>query len=325
MLAKKLPYPSVLRVSSSPHLSHRSEAQEEQEEAGGIFIMKQARRLWPFCLLPGTWYKNALCLKTLSSDALKAPWPDVLITSGRRSVAFALAIKQASNGHTKLIHLQTPRAPLHLFDLVFPMEHDEVSGDNIYPTFAALHHVTNEKLSTAAYELQNEIDRYPSPRVAMFIGGSTNKYHLKAKYMHKLVDDIVAFKQKHQGSLFISTSRRTGAENTQKLVQALGDHDQLWIYSGGEPNPYLAWLASADAIVVTNDSVNMMSEALVTAKPLYILNLPEHTDTKPARFARQLISRGMAKPFSVPLIAYEPEVYNECEGVVEEILRVIPA
>ena len=290
-------------------------------KTGDVFELKQARRFWPFCLLPGTWWKNSLWLKTPSSDVLKKPWPDVLITSGRRSVAFALAIKHASKGHTKLIHLQSPRVPLPLFDLVVPMEHDKVSGDNIYPTFAALHHITNEKLSHAAYQFQSQLDQYPAPRVAMFIGGSTNKYKLKPKHMQRLISDISHFKDQYEGSLFLSTSRRTGEENIAALQQAMGHYDQLWMYNDGEPNPYLAWLAAADAIVVTNDSVNMMSEALVTAKPLYILNLPGHEHTKPARFARQLISRGMARPFSFPLVAYEPEVYNECDGVVEEILQ----
>ena len=289
---------------------------------GSEFVLKTARRLWPFCLLPAACWWGSLRLKTFSSDTLNAPWPDVLITSGRRSVAFALAIKHASKGHTKLVHLQTPRASLKLFDLVVPMEHDEVSGDNIFPTFAALHHITQEKLSQAAYDLQSTIDHYKNPRIAFFIGGSTNKYKLHKARMNRLIATLNTFLSEWDGSVWMSTSRRTGSDNIKMLQRSISG-DDVWFYSGGDNNPYLAWLAAADALAVTNDSVSMMSEALATGKPLYILPLPDHQNTKPARFARQLISRGMAMPLEIPLPDYDVEIHNECDAVVDEIIEML--
>lgn len=290
--------------------------------SGGEFALKTARRVLPFGALPGWCWRGTGLLKSLDSDALKSPWPDVLISSGRRSVAFALWIKHKSRGHTKLVHLQSPRVKLSYFDLVMPMEHDDVSGENIYPTFAALHHITLEKLSRAAYEFHDQIMSYPQSRIALLIGGSTNKYQFTEARQQKLIKDITNFAKSFEGSLFISTSRRTGEQAAAAIKHAVAERQHSWIYDGQGENPYMAWLAAADAIVVTNDSVSMTSEVLATGKPLYILNLPEHEGTKPARFARQLIARGMAKPFTFPLQPYQPEVYDEVPGAVRAIIEL---
>lgn len=287
---------------------------------GGEFTMKTARRMPPFSLLPGYMWRGAGLCKSWSSDALKAPWPDVLITSGRRCVAFALWIKHKSHGHTKIVHLQSPRVSLKHFDLVMPMEHDKESGDNIYPTFAALHHITLDKLSRAAYEFHDQVMSYPPARIVMLIGGATNKYKFTPARQQQLIGDINNFAKSYEGSLFISTSRRTGQEAAAAIEQAVASRKYSWVYNGRGDNPYLAWLATADAVVVTNDSVSMMSEVLATGKPLYILSLPEHEQTKPARFARQLIARGMARAFTFPLQPYQPDIYNEVPGAVQAIL-----
>src|SRR5262245_48551376 len=86
------------------------------------YVLKTCRRRRPWAWLPIACHKNALRQFTKESDKLGSPWPDALITSGRRSAALALAVKEASEGATKLIHLTDPRICRREFDLIVAME-----------------------------------------------------------------------------------------------------------------------------------------------------------------------------------------------------------
>ena len=73
---------------------------------------------------------------------LAPPWPDILITCGRRSAAVSVAVRRAAGGGTFTVHVQDPRAPPRHFDLVVPPGHDELAGPNVLTTRAAPHRVT---------------------------------------------------------------------------------------------------------------------------------------------------------------------------------------
>ncbi len=85
-------------------------------------------------------------------------------------------------------------------------------------------------------------------------------------------------------SLIVSTSRRTGPAATKVLHDALARQKKVavFMWQPDDPtsrdNPYLAMLGAADAVVVTGDSVSMVSEAATAGKPVYVwlgdMNLP---------------------------------------------------
>jgi mitochondrial fission protein ELM1 len=62
-------------------------------------------------------------------------------------------------------------------------------------------------------------------------------------------------------------------------------------------NPYFAMLGAADHIFVTEDSVNMATEAAATAKPIHILAV-DGSPGKLERFHQSLARRGCARPFN---------------------------
>ena len=52
------------------------------------------------------------------SYVLAPPWPDLVITSGRRMAMVALWIQEQSDGKTKLVYVGRPRRWIERFDLV---------------------------------------------------------------------------------------------------------------------------------------------------------------------------------------------------------------
>ncbi|MBV9967260.1 MAG: mitochondrial fission ELM1 family protein, partial [Alphaproteobacteria bacterium] len=98
------------------------------------------------------------------------------------------------------------------------------------------------------------------------------------------------------GSAVVTPSRRTGAAGIALLRERLaGLPAEIW--GGAGDNPYYAYLAVADALLVTADSVSMISEAAATGKPVHVLEL-DGGDTKFARFHAMMRQAGITRPFS---------------------------
>lgn len=244
--------------------------------------------------------------------------PGLVISCGRKGSAAAMALRLLMPA-TKFICLQDPRVPSHHFDLVVAMAHDRIEGPNVIKTRFALHDITPQKLAHAREKFLPVFEPYPAPRVAVLLGGSTNKYTLTQSGMQQLIAQLQALQKNTQASLLITPSRRTGEANTALLARAFAGDVRVYFYGGHGENPYLGLLALADYIVVTNDSVNMMSEAIATGKPVYILPLPGHANTKPTRFAEARIADGTVRGLGHTLESWSYDVPNEMAELARDI------
>ena len=120
--------------------------------------------------------------------------------------------------------------------------------------------------------------------------------------------------------MIATTSRRTGDAAASALADALAampHHLHRWGAAG--PNPFTAILALADRLVVTADSISMLSEALMTTSPLFIAGL-EGVGPRHRALAGGLIAAGLAAPLGAP--APPPRAaLDETGRVAAEILR----
>ena len=90
------------------------------------------------------------------------------------------------------------------------------------------------------------------------------------------------------------------------------------------PNPYFAYLDLADAIIVTGDSINMISEAAATGKPLYIARLGGN-GSKFSVFHQMLYDAGIARPFTGSLETWSYKPLAEPNRVARIALRRLEA
>jgi uncharacterized protein len=239
-------------------------------------------------------------------DAITPPWPDILIGTGRQSVPASLLAKRASGGRTTTIQIQDCALPPKNFDLVIVPQHDKLRGDNVLVARGALHRVTAEKLAGEAAKFAPLAAGFPRPLVAVLLGGNNGVYHFTPDVARRLAADLLKL-QKDQGiGLLITPSRRTGEEATAILKEALtGSATVFW--DGTGDNPYFGFLGLADAVIVTCDSVSMVSEACSTGKPVHILDLPGGSD-KFAKFHEGLRRDGVTRPFAgkIDFWSYDP-------------------
>ncbi|MFO0389086.1 MAG: mitochondrial fission ELM1 family protein [Alphaproteobacteria bacterium] len=307
--------------------------------------MKEAEVKPPFVWLPNSAYAAGLSkfviphLLAEGSDGFSPPWPDVVISCGRRPAMVAMGLQsslraQRSNPEldrhgssslamTKFIHIQDPHVSPKHFDVVVAMQHDAITGNNVIKTQYALHSITQEKLWAAQAKFQPIFANYPKPYISVLLGGSTNKYKLTLTAMQEVITKLRAIQTTTTGTLLITVSRRTGENNTRILKEVFGDNQRVHIYDGIGENPYMGMLALADSIFVTNDSVNMMSEAAATGKPLYILPLAGHTNTKPSCFADGLINTGVAHIWTGSWDGWSYNAADEMRQLAERIRAIL--
>lgn len=252
-----------------------------------------ARAPWKY--LPPDFWPDGLSFKK-DGGRFEPPWPDVLISCGRRSVATAMAIRKASGEKTFTVHIQAPHVRADKFDMVMVPRHDSLRGENVFVSRGALHHVTGEKLEKAREDFMPVLGSLKKPLIGVLVGGSTKKNTVSGNIMQDLALKLKSANALSGGAIALTPSRRTGKENERVLTQTLGDCP-AWIWDGSGENPYFGILAHADAIVVTGDSVSMISEAAFTGKPLYIYDL-EGSSRRMKQFHQDLFDEGIAKPFT---------------------------
>ncbi len=244
---------------------------------------------------------------------LTEPWPDILITSGRKSVAAARYIKKQSHGKTFSVHIQDPKASADAFDLIAVPQHDKCRGEKVIATDGAPNKMTQGKLQQARNDF--DFSKYVSPRIAVLIGGKSKAYDMSAEDADKLGRNLSQL----EGSLLITCSRRTGSENRKILKQYLDTPDN-YFWNGEGENPYFGFLAWADYILVTADSASMISESCTTGKPVYMI--PMRGGAKRIQsFHNHLTGNKKMKVFDGTLEPYEYEPLKDAQFVANEIKK----
>ncbi len=270
------------------------------------------RRPW-IMLPPGAW-PNALH-PAVCGARLEPPWPDLLISCGRRSVATALAIRKASRGATFAVHIQAPHVPVQRFDLVVVPRHDRVSGQNVVVTRGALHRVTPRALDRAAARFAGAYASLPRPLVAVLVGGSNRRQTLSTEAMEDFSGRLVRLAERSGAGLAVTTSRRTGEANAALLRERLAGVPSI-IWDGQGENPYFGLLALADAVVVTGDSVSMVSEACCTGSPVYVYGLAGGSERLKA-FHAGLRRDGITRDFDGSLDSWSYDPLDETARVAD--------
>lgn len=245
---------------------------------------------WPYEIKPLTFNALYRCPNLLlgasrisldrhRSDQLTAPWPDVVIAGGRRSVPVARWIRKQSGGRTRLIQVGRPRAPLKLFDLIITTPQYRLPARaNVLHITTPLNRFTENQLRDAANEWAAQFKDLPRPFIAVLAGGNSWPQVFDPATAARLGHEASRRCHDSGGSLLITTSPRTPADAADALFTAISGpaYCHRW-RADQKKNPYTALLALADAFIVTGDSASMVAEVCATGKPVTIFELPRRS------------------------------------------------
>ncbi len=226
------------------------------------------------------------------SAPLEPPWPDLLLTIGRRSTPVALWIRQQSGGKTRLVLVGQPRVGFACFDLVVGNPQCPLpTYPNLIRLGLPLLYDNAEATTVAAAQWQPQFANLPRPWTALLVGGSASPVVLDVEVARHMMDEINRMLTREGGSLLVSTSRRT-SEKAADMIEATMPANSFfhrWTPEG-RSNPYHAMLGLADRFIVTGESISMLTEVVRRGRPLAIYPLPARGMSM-KRWFREMIQR----------------------------------
>ena len=278
---------------------------------------RTGRLPWWLNLLPKRW----ITVESGIPQGRDGEWPDLWIAAGRATLPLSIRAKRWSGGKTYVVQIQDPRVPAHMFDLVIPPKHDRLTGDNVLPITGSPHRVTPGRLQAEYAAFKDVIDPLPHPRVAVLVGGKSKAFDLSSERAAQIAHSIQIPLEQDGGSLLMTFSRRT-PEPARALMTARLRHLPGMIWDGEGANPYFAFLAAADYVLVTEDSTNMATEAASTGKPVFVLKM-DGQSLKFRLFHEELERQGAARPYGGAFHGWTYEPVDETDRAAREVLARI--
>jgi len=288
-------------------------------EAGGTVVEKIVVPQAPWSMLPAGFWPPGISGIGAGSDDIAAPWPEIVVSCGRHAIGPAVWIKRRNAGQTALVHAQHPRTAARHFDVIVAQAHDALDGVNVLTVQGSMHDITDASLAAARQKWSARLEALSRPLVAVLIGGTNKTYRMTVDVTRRLAEDLLRLRAAHGCGLLVTASRRTGAANLAVLRDALSQPD-VYFWDGHGENPYHAFLATADAFLVSADSVNMVSEACFTGKPVYVLPLEGGAGSKFERFHREMRDAGHTRTFAGDLGDWRPDRLDQTTYAAREII-----
>jgi uncharacterized protein len=221
-----------------------------------------------------------LGLKKGQSDDLGPPWPDLVISAGRRNEPVARWIRKQTGGHCRLVHIGRPWAHPKHFDLIVTTpQYNLPNSPNILHNELPLHRIDREKLESAAQQWQPEFAHLPRPWIAVLVGGNSSCAQFTTAGLRYLARAANALAASANGALLLTTSARSPGGTLAVMENEIDVPAFYFDYRNeSSANPYYGFLALADSFIVTAESISMLTECCATGKPvhLYDASRPEH-------------------------------------------------
>lgn len=273
------------------------------------FRNRWRRRLLPFFaffLVP--WAQGRLqwlrfFLTPESLERLQRTNPDIVISTGASLVPLNLCV--ARENLAKSVVLMKPSFPFNLFryDLALVPVHDRgILPRGHFRIQGALSGIDSEILEASRKFLARSIRNPAKVRLGLFLGGEIRNFKPSISDIETLLVELERASEKLEGDYLITTSRRTPESISQFLHHRVGNypHCQLCVIASKDPRPEVVpgIMALADFLIVTEDSLSMISEAVSSGKKVVVVKMGNgRLPKKHYRFQENL-----AREWKVPVI-----------------------
>ncbi|MCA9109401.1 MAG: mitochondrial fission ELM1 family protein [Planctomycetaceae bacterium] len=245
--------------------------------------------------------------------------PQLILSCGRHGVIPALALKRRFGSRTLTVQIQDPKVDPSLFDIVVVPEHDYLRGKNVFLTTGAIHHITSARLEEARRaSIAKELSPAGQTVVPVLIGGPNGYYSFSKSDVRRFFDKLNILGETHHMRLVFLPSNRTPAELCTELARIFGEKHYVWNREG--TNPYLSALSLASHVIVTGDSVSMITEAAATGKPVFVETLTERRRAvRFRRFHESFQQKGITREFTGRLTDWTYRIPNDTPRVAHLI------
>ena len=207
--------------------------------------------------------------------ALTPPWPDLVLTAGRRNEPVARWIRRASGGRSKIVHLGRPWTHPKQLDLTLTTA--QYALDPTLGSVVCLPTPLGAPMGPTA-------PLAPRHHGLLLLGGPSGAQALPPAFAVALVQRFMGLCAREGLRPRISTSPRTPKAVEAAVTEVLRDADHRegrgaegfwWHQAQGAPSPLQRWLGEGKLAVVTGDSMSMILEAMSAGCITAYAALPE--------------------------------------------------
>lgn len=261
----------------------------------------------------------------------------LVIGAGKRTQSYLKWVKKNIKGSFTVLlmrpygFLGLPLSPQKWhkhFDVVAMLEHDAIGlvlPENTITTVGAPNRVLPKNLNEAKLRFSKQLDSVADKKIAVLIGGKSKRFDFNCSHAEELLHGVLRLAEKESAGLLITTSRRTGEEQTAHIKNILTQSSvPYYLWDGEGDNPIMGYFACADAFVVTAESTSMVSEACSTGQPVYVYGLDKNMQMmgmgKFNKFYHKLYEQGAIQSLMTAESFTSPHPLNDT-SVVAHFIR----
>ena len=219
---------------------------------------------------------SRLSLAEVATAGLVPPWPDLVLSAGRRTAPVARWIQGKSGGRATLVNIGRPWGPLAAFDLVVAMPQYRLPmRANVWPARLPLNRIDAAAMSEGAARWAPLLGDLAPPFLAVLVGGKARPLRFDAEVGRAIGHQVDALARELRSAVLVVTSRRTPADVTAALEAEIKMPLRVHRWQAGDTsNAFAGFIGLADRLVVTGDSASMIAEACHSSKPVSVAPVP---------------------------------------------------
>ena len=145
-----------------------------------------------------------------------------------------------------------------------------------------------EEISNWNRRVEFDLFSLKRPLISILLGGSDSYFTLGTEVVARLVKEVEDFAETYNGQFLVTTSFRTPEKVENKLKSKFpDDRCPLLIIAGEwEDNPVPMMVGISDIVIVTEDSVSMISESVSGNNKVIVIGLEKKRDKKRPTYLR---------------------------------------
>jgi mitochondrial fission protein ELM1 len=211
------------------------------------------------------------------------------------------------------------------FDLLLTPRHQvSVPAPNLLGLLGVPHRLSPVLLRQSRAAWTERLAHLPRPRIVLLVGGPQKGGAMTPAKAHDLAVRVAGLARQRGGSVLVATGRETSSEAADAISAGLSKVMHI-LHRATEPGeePTAGFLAWADAVVVAEAPVTVLSEACATAGPVLVA-FPSSGTRSERRLHASFFEAGQAKPLRDDLSPWPRAPLDEAGRVAAEIVRRFP-
>ena len=260
-------------------------------------------------------------------EELLAAYADIVVSCGSGLGAVNLLI--SAENFAKSAAVMRPLEPVRHFDAVIAPKHDKINpAANVFLTEITSSAVTPEEIRLQTQGLLNELEHLEGdrrPKIGFLVGGDTDKTLLSRGRLEGIVEEILRYGADADAAVLATSSRRTPSWADEYLKKSLGERVRCPLLvianESNRPGVVAGILGLSDAVVVSGESMSMVSEAVAAGKPVVVYLASEEMPLKPKHkeFLDRMSANGLVS------IASPETIYEIMKNCMQRAKNGAPA